>query len=213
MSWLPTLAPGPRPSVDRLFPVRLGFYFGVIGLGLEAFVVLVERRGYQSVVLEGELLEQTQLAILLVAACALLVMGRQSTAARCGLYRCLAGMLACAAGREVDDTWLYQAIPNPVRLALAGGFLAYLVARERTSLSREVNDLLSRPAALLFVAGFLVVACWAQILGQRPLWAHLGSPTAGKHMVEEGLELAGYCLLGFGVFEEWLATPPSVDDS
>lgn len=128
-------APGwSRSAVRRWFPGRLSCYLLAIGLAFQAIVLVVERR--RAVLSEGGALEQVQLLVLLAGGGGLLLLARRSTPARSGLYRVLAALIVGAAGRELDDPWLYRVTPGSMRVVLAAALVACAVVPERRSLDR-----------------------------------------------------------------------------
>ena len=95
---------------------------------------------------------------------------------------------------------------TPRKALLTVASLTVIAVTARRTVARDVRECLSRPTALLFIIGFLLVAVWGQVLGQRDLWRELqrGQAAASKRLVEEGLEAAGYCFILFGIVEECL---------
>ena len=98
-------------------------------------------------------------------------------------------------------------------LAAAG----YLAARFRRVVG-ELRDGLQRPGLLLMVAGLVVHAALAQMLGKEDLWEIFTTDATrvelARAAVEETVELAGYLLLLCGAFEERFGSrppPPAAD--
>jgi len=202
---LPRNAPTSAPAPDLIapLPVRLFFYLALIG-GVFQIISILARTPGRNILQEGGLIENLQIVVLVLVAGGLLLAGRSSPRGRPRLYQLLAALAVCAIGRELDDSYPYRAIPNTVRILAAVVFVGGVAIRARACLREEIRSLLRRPAAVLFVVGIALVACWAQVLGERPLWRQFGCSTMGKRMVEENLEFAGYSLIALGVIEEWL---------
>jgi hypothetical protein len=187
---------------QRAFSLRVAGYVGVVAVCFEVMALAVATRGWEWTLRDARALETVQAALL-----GTIVLGASGLAARVPRSRGLYGLIACAAlfmlVRELDFTRAYAAVPSSVRIAVAAAIATAVAVADRRNLPRAVLTLLDRPPALLFIVGAAMAICWAQLLGQPPLWRAIYADYGpGRRVAEEGLELAGYLFLVFGLVEE-----------
>jgi hypothetical protein len=185
----------------ELSPYRLVVYVLLIALIFEGIVLAVRFFGWESVILEGGLVEQTQMGILLVSILMLAGLALKDKPSReLFLFMALLAGLACV--RELNNTPVYQRIlpARGAKLLVAIAILGLVMWRCRTSLWPAIRRMSGRPGFILYVFGAAMVVLWAQVLTQDDLL----NPRPDR-TVEESLELAGYALILFGTLEEYFA--------
>lgn len=191
------------------FAFRLAVYLILIGGCLNLLVRLPQEHGWKAILDEGGLIEILQASCVGVALAGLLLLAARDRAHR-RLYVVLTALALLALLRELNHVPLHKWLlsGNGLKPAILGAAIALAVCGRRV-LGPQLAALLRRPAAVLFVVGFLLITCWAQVLGQQqPFWIPLYGYDAGlpgKRLVEEGLELAGYLLICCALLEEGMA--------
>lgn len=175
------------------------------------YVEVIERAGYRElgglelddILRENRWLEWIQIGLLLVTA----LLGAGAFASgQPVLHRLLVLAAVFAMCRELDS-FLEDLAFDGLHTMLMGAVLIAMAAVAwpgRDELRRAVPEFLKRPGFYMMFFGLMLVAIYAQIFGQRGVWELLApdDTSEAKRFVEEGLELAGYLLIGCGVFEE-----------
>ncbi len=175
------------------------------------YVEVIERAGYRElgglklddVLRENRWLEWIQIGLLLVTA----LLGAGAFASgQPVLHRLLVFAALFAMCRELDS-FLEDLAFDGFHTMLMGAVsiaMAAVAWPGRDELRIAIPEFLNRPGFYMMFFGLMLVAVYAQIFGQRGAWELLApdDTSEAKRFVEEGLELAGYLLIGCGVFEE-----------
>lgn len=195
---------------QRAFPGRLACHFLLGAFAILAIFLLATSYGFKCVLGEDGPAEMTQAALLALISLGTLLLAVRDPAHRLAYGAVFAvGLLALL--RELNHLEFYRAAlaRTGVKPALATALGLALILGWRTraglQLRRQLGALASCPAFALAVAGGLLVLA-AQILERKNLRrVLLGTSTLDmRHVIEEGLELAGYLLILSWVAEEHL---------
>jgi hypothetical protein len=182
------------------FPLRAVIYIALVALAFQGIVSGVKQFGWETVILEGGIVELVQAGILLSLVFLWGALAYRDGASR-GLFLCIALLAGFAFVREFNNLPLYgRVLPAQAKGALAALVFALVLWRYWRTVPEAVRAFVARPAFLLCSFGGGIVVLWAQVLTQRELL----NPRADRGM-EESLELAGYMLILFGTLEEYFA--------
>lgn len=189
-------------------------------LALSLYVEVVRRAGVgelgsmdlEGLVRENRALEWVQVGLLgLIAALC-------SGSFRPGqppLHRLLALFAIFATFRELDsllEDVLFERA-HWIGMGAALGGIGFILATGGAGLRSDISGFLHRPGFFLMVFGVSFVVIYGQILGQREIWKILTPDlvSESKRFIEEGLETAGYLIIGCGVVEERFFTNHHAD--
>ncbi len=173
------LAAAEMVRLDALFPMEEGFY------GEISFT------------------EFSQEFILLVLFILYLVAGRRYPAIR-PVANILSMVFLASFIREFNNFiswWFYLVLP--VLLVMAGIFV-----RERKKIRPATIAFFSLPASAWFFSGFLLTFLFSRLMGRSALWQILydeNSYRIAKAATEEGIELAGNCLMLISAVELFIS--------
>lgn len=198
-----------RESVKIL--ARLILYIVIQGLALSGYVWYViesgrERLGDISLdrlLRENGFLEFIQIGILvLIALMCVSAFGKNRPALHRLLFLCaIIGIF-----RELDSFLESALFENAHTLHMLAGvvILVSVAFRNRAELRLDIPEFILRPGFFLMLAGFTMIAVYAQILGQRDAWVILAPDLTSetKRFIEEGIEFMGYIVIAFGIVEE-----------
>ena len=174
----------------------MGIYALVVGLVFQSIVLIVRQRGWEEVAQEGGYVEIFQTILIAISAVALSFLAKGSALLR-PVYVILACLAFGALFREFNNTSWYRTLLPPTLKSIVGlALIAFLIHKFRLRIIPATKVFLTRPSAALYMLGFAIVTLWAQALAQKELW-----PLRYDRLLEESLELAGYCLIFFAICE------------
>ncbi len=199
------------------FSIRLTVYTLLL-LGLLALLpTLLEQYGYDAVVLEFGFIENVQLALLALSVLIGFFQFYQYPAARLIslLFVILFGM---AFAREMDS-FFERVLPvvswkGPFSVLIVT-FIGYSYTRMR-QFKRQLIWLMNQRSLMLFWFGLVTVTVVAQLLGHGDLLELIFQDhyiREHKRFTEESIEMVGYILLLYGIFEYSFDLSKSVNES
>jgi hypothetical protein len=201
----------PWPLAARLFG-----YTALVAATTHVVVLLGAAEGGHGFTVDDSSLEWLQFSLALLAGMVFVAVGR----AREDLGAVVAALgAACimAAMREIDEftaDYVFDKaywIPGGACALWAAAALRRSAGAWRDQAARIARS----PAFLLAWSGFLVIAVFAQVFGQKQLWQAVMETTelpyrTAKNMAEEGIEVLGYILLVCAAIETcWTERPGS----
>jgi hypothetical protein len=154
---------------------------------------------------ENGVVEGFQIALIGISMLALTGCLRASQPAT---HRLMLMLLGIPLLREMDALAEQVAVTDAHHVPIAMLTLATLLMAwfTRRRLLAELPGLIRRPGFYFMLFGLLLIAFYAQILGQRDVWRELSleRTSVAKRFVEEGLEMMGYLCILMGITEERL---------
>ena len=187
--------------------LRFVFYVAASLLCLQLLVELAQQVDPHLVFKENGFLERTHFTLPLLTAL-LLLLNHHKAPEYQPLLR-IWGLLALfAAIRELDHFLDMMLFPDAYKYlnALVLGGVIYVFWRERHRLIDSLTLFSQAAPMYFFMAGFLMVTVYAQIIGQKELWMAILDEhfiRTAKSAVEESAETMGYLLIVFGAIETW----------
>jgi hypothetical protein len=181
----------------------VGEFLGLALLAtLAPVLVLIDVRMIGDAVDEVSLTEMTQAALLLFAVFVFGYRAGRNPETR-GFALLVAGFFLCMLIRELDGLldqiahgfWLWPA------LLVAGSVVAYVAVACRTKVFRPMANFIGTKSYYHIITGLVVVLVFSRIFGSGRYWGFLLEMDLGrlfKASLQEGLELFGYFLLGYG---------------
>jgi hypothetical protein len=192
-------------SAARSLFLRFFVYAALIAGTFEWLVITVRSYGSRWLVRDDGPLEIAQFLAALSAAFLFWLLSRER-ARSAELLRFFSAVSLIACARELDNFTLERGSRDAYKyIAMAPlGWALWQVGRARLRLLDQLAVFSRTSGFSLLVAGFLVVAVYSQILGQKELWMAVLDPDIYrpvKDLVEESSEMLGYLLLLFGAVE------------
>lgn len=176
-------------------------------LGLVVILIYVDTVYLKNTVSEGSLTETVHLLVALICF-ALFAVGARRFAEERGYLTALATLFLLMAIRE-NDAVLDQIVHGFWKVPAAAVFFigAVLVARNRHSVQRPLQNHFQSRSFGYLVTGFLLVVIYSRLFGSGVFWqAALGEAynPALKGIIQESSELLGYVVLLFGAVLSYL---------
>lgn len=198
-------------SVAREHPVAVlaqdGLVLAVVALIPPLFVnldILVLKNG----VGEASLTEFGQEAVLLAVAVGFWRLAWQNRSSR-GFSALAGGLTTCMLIRELD-AWLCLIVDGLwawLAALTAVGTVAYVWKQERKTVWGPLREFVGSKPYQWMLFGLVVMVLFSQVFGSGNLvWKHVllaGYTHLMKTALQEGLELFGYLLFGYGAWSYW----------